>query len=163
MITVNRIAGGVAREMQFTPDHCRAILGVVGLVPGMTQDSVLIDIKTVIEAQMRADKELKAEARLYPGTLFVGGTLEQDQSENPTLAICNAYARVLGEEPKLYRKNAYNDTIRFAERGQAAITFGPGEDGWPPINEYIHIDKAVAATKVLALTVLDLLGVHSVT
>jgi acetylornithine deacetylase len=163
MITVNRIAGGVAREMQFTPDHCRAILGVVGLVPGMTQDSVLADIKAVIETAMRADKDLKAEARLYPGTLFVNGTLEQDQSANPTSAICNAYSRVLGEEPKLYRKNAYNDTIRFAERGQAAITFGPGEDGWPPINEYIHIDKAVASTKVLALTVLDLLGVHSVT
>jgi acetylornithine deacetylase len=162
MITVNRIAGGVAREMQFTPDHCRAILGVVGLVPGMTQDSVLADIKAVIETAMRADKDLKAEARLYPGTLFVNGTLEQDQSANPTNAICNAYSHVLGEEPKLYRKNAYNDTIRFAERGQAAITFGPGEDGWPPINEYIHIDKAVAATKVLALTVLDLLGVHSV-
>jgi acetylornithine deacetylase/succinyl-diaminopimelate desuccinylase-like protein len=67
---------------------------------------------------------------------------------------------VLGGDPKLYRKNAYNDTIRFAERGQAAITFGPGEDGWPPINEYIQIGKAVAATKVLALTVLGILGVH---
>ena len=144
--------------MRFTPDHCRAILGVVGLVPGMTQDSVMADINAVIEQQIRVDKDLKAAARPYPGTLFVDGTLEQDESAHPTHAICRAYARVLGEDPKLYRKNAYNDTIRFAERGQAAITFGPGEDGWPPINEYIHIDKAVAATKVLALTVLDLLG-----
>jgi len=160
MVTVNRISGGLAREMQFTPDHCRAILGVVGLVPGMTQDSVMADISAVIEAQTRADKDLKAAARPYPGTLFVDGTLEQDESADPTHTISRAYARVLGEEPKLYRKNAYNDTIRFAERGQAAITFGPGEDGWPPINEYIHIDKAVAATKVLALTVLGLLGTH---
>lgn len=159
MITVNRISGGVAREMQFTPDYCRAILGVVGLVPGMTQDSVMADINAVIERQARTDKDLKATARPYPGTLFVNGTLEQNETANPTQAICSAYARVLGESPKLYRKNAYNDTIRFAERGQAAITFGPGEDGWPPINEYIHIDKAVAATKVLALTMLELLGV----
>ena len=163
MITVNRISGGLAREMQFTPDHCRAILGVVGLVPGMTQQAVLADIQAVIENEARADKDLKAAARPYPGTLFVDGTLEQDESENPTDAVSRAYARILGKEPKLYRKNAYNDTIRFAERGQAAITFGPGEDGWPPINEYIHIDKAVAATKVLALTVLDLLGVHGAT
>jgi acetylornithine deacetylase/succinyl-diaminopimelate desuccinylase-like protein len=160
MITVNRIAGGVAREMQFTPDHCRVVLGVVGLVPGMTQESVLADVQAVIDREVRADKDLDAVVRPYPGTLFVDGTMEQDESANPTHAICRAYARVLGEDPKLYRKNAYNDTIRFAERGQAAITFGPGEDGWPPINEYIHIDKAVAATRVLALTVLELLGVQ---
>ena len=39
------------------------------------------------------------------------------------------------------------------------MTFGPGEDGWPPINEYIHIGKAVAATKILALALVDILGV----
>jgi acetylornithine deacetylase len=87
--------------------------------------------------------------------------MEQDETAHPTLAMRRAYARILGEEPKLYRKNAYNDTIRFAERGLPAITFGPGEDGWPPINEYIHIDKAVAATRILALTVLDILGVDA--
>ena len=84
--------------------------------------------------------------------MFVDGTLEQDEDANPTAALSRAYRRVIGEAPSIYRKNAFNDTIRFAERGQAAITFGPGEDGWPPINEYIHIDKAVAATKILALT-----------
>ena len=80
------------------------------------------------------------------------------RAANPTLALSRAYRRLLGEAPAIYRKNAFNDTIRFAERGRAAITFGPGEDGWPPVNEYIHIGKAVAATKILALTVLDLVG-----
>ena len=79
-----------------------------------------------------------------------------EQTQRPRSAAC--YQRILKEAPALYRKNAFNDTIRFAERGRAAITFGPGEDGWPPVNEYIHIDKAVAATKILALTVLELLG-----
>ena len=74
------------------------------------------------------------------------GILEQDRT-------------VLGAEPKHYRKNAFNDTIRFAERGIAAVTFGPGEDGWPPFNEYIRIGKSVAATKILALAVMDLLEV----
>jgi acetylornithine deacetylase len=87
--------------------------------------------------------------------------MEQDEAAHPTLALRRAYQRILGEEPQLYRKNAYNDTIRFAERGLPAITFGPGEDGWPPINEYIHIGKAVAATRILALTILDILGVDA--
>ncbi|MFD1703312.1 M20 family metallopeptidase [Methylopila henanensis] len=156
--TILRIAGGVPREMQFTPDVCRVVLGVVGVLPGMTADSVMADIEAVIANAMRDDPELDASARPYPEALFVDGTLEQDGDAEPTAALRRAYVRTLGSEPKLYRKNAFNDTIRFAERGKAAVTFGPGDDGWAPINESIHIGKAVAATKVLALAMLDILG-----
>jgi acetylornithine deacetylase/succinyl-diaminopimelate desuccinylase-like protein len=154
-----RVQGGVKREMQFTPDRCSAVIAVVGLVPGMTPESVMADIQAVLDREAAADPTLQATARFIPGSLFVDATLEQDPAANPTAALSRAYGRLLGEAPELYRKNAYNDTIRFAERGQAAVTFGPGEDGWPPVNEYIGINKAVAATKILALTVLDLLGV----
>ena len=44
MVTVVRIGAGVPGEMQFTPDRCAAVLAVVGIVPGMTQDSVMADI-----------------------------------------------------------------------------------------------------------------------
>lgn len=161
MAALIRVNGGVRREMQFTPDICKAVLAIVGIVPGMTRESVMADIEAVIAGHAAHDPELMATARPYPNAMFVDGTVEQDEALNPTLALSRAYERCLGEKPGLYRKNAFNDTIRFSERGQAAITFGPGEDGWPPINEYIHIDKAVAATKILALTVLDLLGVAS--
>ncbi len=67
---------------------------------------------------MRQDRELDASARPYPGAMFVDGTLEQDGEANPTAALRRAYGPVLGGEPKLYRKNASNDTIRFAERGR---------------------------------------------
>jgi acetylornithine deacetylase/succinyl-diaminopimelate desuccinylase-like protein len=144
--------------MQFTPDICHGILAVVGILPGMTLESVMADINRVIDSCMAADPDLKASARPYPGALFVDGTLEQDELAEPTAALALSYRRILEEAPGFYRKNAFNDTIRFAERGRAAITFGPGEDGWPPVNEYIHIDKAVAATKILALAVLELLG-----
>jgi acetylornithine deacetylase len=158
MVSIVRMQGGVRREMQFTPDICHGVLAVVGILPGMTPQSVMADIQRVIDTCAAADPDLKATARPYPGALFVDGTLEQDERVNPTAALGRCYQRILKEAPALYRKNAFNDTIRFAERGRAAITFGPGEDGWPPVNEYIHIDKAVAATKILALTVLELLG-----
>jgi acetylornithine deacetylase/succinyl-diaminopimelate desuccinylase-like protein len=153
-----RVAGGLPREMQFTPDVCRAVIAVVGILPGMSAASVMADIRGVIETAAAADPELRASARPYPGALFVDGTLEQDETADPTAALSRAYDRLLGERPVIYRKNAFNDTIRFAERGHAAVTFGPGDDGWAPVNESIDIDRAVAATRVLALTVLDLLG-----
>lgn len=159
MTTLLRLNGGLRREMQFTPDICTAVLGVVGIVPGMSAQSVMADIEAVL-AQARTEiPGLEVSARPYPGALFVDGTGEQDPDANPTAALSRAYARVFGEAPALYRKNAFNDTIRFSERGFKAITFGPGEDGWPPVNEWIHIPKAVAATRILALTILDILGV----
>ncbi len=158
LVTVLRIDGGLKREMQFTPDVCRLVIAVVGIVPGMTAQTVMHDIETLLASHRMSDPTLQATARPYPGALFVPGTLEQSEGACPSLQLSQAYKAVLGEAPTIYRKNAFNDTIRFAERGIAAITFGPGEDGWTPINESIHIPKAVAATKILALTVLDILG-----
>ncbi len=161
MATILRVGGGLVREMQFTPDVCRAVVAVVGIVPGMTLDSVMADIEALIAAEKSRDPQLQASARPYPGALFVSGTSEQDEAEEPAAALARAYQSVLGAPPRFYRKNAFNDTIRFAERGIPAVTFGPGEDGWAPINECIHIPKAVAATKILTLAALDILGVST--
>ena len=60
----------------------------------------------------------------------------------------------------LYRKNAYCDTLSFSHSGIPSITFGPGEDGWPPVNEFIDMDKVVAATKIYALFLLDFFKVE---
>ena len=43
--------------------------------------------------------------------------------------------------------------------GYNAVTFGPGEDGWSPVNESISIKKSEASIKIYALTILKILGV----
>ena len=125
----------------------------------MTPSTITADINDFLAAARAVDPTLEVTATPYPGSLFVSGTLEQADESPLVTTLSGAYQQVLGTAPLLYRKNAFNDTIRFAERGLAAVTFGPGEDGWPPINEYINIHKAVAASKILALAVLDLAGI----
>jgi acetylornithine deacetylase len=158
LLTPVRIGGGVAGEMQFTPDRCKATFAVVGILPGMTEASVMADINAVLQAFARQRPGLVATAKPFPGALFVSGTMELDADAEPAASLSRAYQSILGATPRDYRKNAFNDTIRFSERGIPSVTFGPGEDGWPPINEYIRIEKSIAATKILALAIIDLLG-----
>ena len=94
-----------------------------------------------------------------PDSLFVCGTEPVPANEEPNLSITKAYQQLLGDTPHINRKNAFNDTIRFREAGMNAVTFGPGEDGWSPINEGISIPKSVAATKIFALAIMNILGV----
>ena len=41
------------------------------------------------------------------------------------------------------------------------MTFGPGEDGWAVDNENISITKSVMATRIYALTIMQILGVRT--
>ncbi|MDA8789079.1 hypothetical protein N9M91_03285, partial [Porticoccaceae bacterium] len=97
--------------------------------------------------------------RQVPDSLFVHGTEPVPENEEPNLSITKAYQQLLGDRPRINRKNAFNDTIRFREAGINAVTFGPGEDGWSPINESISVPKSVVATKVYALSLMKILGV----
>lgn len=157
-ICPTRVGAGVPREMQFTPAECRAVIAVVGIVPGMTLESVLGDIQAVIDRLAAEDPTLKASIRQFPNSLFVPATEEVPAQSEPVAALTDAYQKILGQAPVYYRKNAYCDTIRFSHAGIPSVTFGPGEDGWPPVNEYIHTPKAVPATQVLAVAMLRILG-----
>jgi len=157
MVCPTRIGAGEPREMQFTPAECRTVVAIVGIVPGMTLESILGDINAQFALLGASDKEFKASVRQVPNSLFVPATIEVPENAEPVASLSRAYKDVLGEEPLYYRKNAYCDTIRFSHAGIPSVTFGPGEDGWPPVNEYIHTPKAVPATQVLALAMLNIL------
>ncbi len=158
MVCVTRLTAGEPRELQFTPGECRAIVAIVGIVPGMTLESILADINAEISELAAADKDFKATVGQVPNSLFVPATEEVPEADEPVASLTRAYNNVLGTPPVYYRKNAYCDTIRFSHAGIPSVTFGPGEDGWPPVNEYIHIPKAVPAAQVLALAMAAILG-----
>jgi acetylornithine deacetylase len=159
-IAVLRIEGGISGELQFTPGRCRALLGCVGLVPGMTLEGILGDVNGAISRKLGDGSGYSVTVCQLKDSLFVNGTEPLSTDAPPCLSIRSAYRRLLGEEPRINRKNAFNDTIRFREAGIQAVTFGPGEDSWTPDNEAISIRKAAVAAKIYALAVMDFLGVE---
>ncbi|MEL6210225.1 MAG: M20 family peptidase, partial [Pseudomonadota bacterium] len=148
-------------EMQFSPDTCTITMAVVGIVPGMTMDGIIRDVRELTARSLAGRNDLTAEVRQVPGSLFVEGTENVPADQEPVVTLSAVYQAFRGEAPKLNRKNAFNDTIRFREAGINAVTFGPGEDGWAADNEWISIPKSVEAARIYAVTILRLLGAGS--
>ena len=158
--SVVRIRGGLPGEMQFSPDTCTITLAVVGIVPGMTLASVISDIEQTARNAFAGVNTIGFSVRQVPGSLFVNATEPVPVDQEPCTSLRAVYRRLMGREPGVNRKNAFNDTIRFREAGINAVTFGPGEDGWAVDNESISITKAVMATRIYALTIMQLLGIQ---
>lgn len=158
MTSVVRIRSGLDGEIQFSPDTCVITLAVVGIVPGMSMESVLKDIDRVTAGCLAGRNDIAAEVRQVPGSMFVAGTEPVEETEEPVKTLMSVYRTMRGEPPKLNRKNAFNDTIRFREAGINAVTFGPGEDGWAADNEWISIPKSVEAARIYAVTILRLMS-----
>ncbi|WMS44005.1 M20 family metallopeptidase [Acuticoccus sp. MNP-M23] len=158
--TVVRIRGGLAGEMQFSPDTCTITLAVVGIVPGMTMASVIADIETTARDAFGGSNRIAFGIKQVPGSLFVEATPPVPLDEEPCVSLTRAYGRIVGGTPEPNRKNAFNDTIRLREAGINAVTLGPGEDGWAPDNEWISIEKSVKAAQIYALTIMDILKVR---
>ncbi|MEP1611325.1 MAG: M20/M25/M40 family metallo-hydrolase [Roseobacter sp.] len=160
-VTIVRIRGGLPGEMQFSPDTCIITVAVVGIVPGMTMETVLADISDVARSVTEGSNRISATVNQVPGSLFVDATPPVPMNEEPCVSLVRSSERLLGQTPEPNRKNAFNDTIRLREFGMNAVTFGPGEDGWAADNEWISITKSVAAAQVYALTIMDILKVTS--
>ena len=159
-VTIVRVRGGLEGEMQFSPDSCTITLAVVGIVPGMTIESITRDIQAVADGVISGSNQVTASVRQVPGSLFVEATEPVPVDQEPCISISNAYKKLMnGAEPVPNRKNAFNDTIRLREFGINAVTFGPGEDGWAVDNENISITKSVMAAKIYALAIMSILGV----
>jgi len=161
MISVNWIESIKAEDRQFVPDICTVGLCVAGLVPGMTKESVLSDVQRVIDRLKAEDKDFDAEVR--PSKImggFMPPTVEPEDNALHLDVLMKSYEEVTGKKPMLVRKNSYTDAVQFSLHGIPALTFGPGDDAWLPVNEFIDLDQAMIATRVYALAIARILGVE---
>ena len=87
----------------------------------MTLQTVLQDIRKVVDSKFGLQNNIDAEVRQLPGSLFVAGTNNVNSNEEPVNTLSEVYKVMRGEFPKLNRKNAFNDTIRFREASRNLI------------------------------------------
>jgi len=161
MISVVSIESTKPEERQFVPDFCMAVVLVVGLVPGMTKESVLMDVQRVIDKLKANDKDFVAEVRLsrvWSG--FMPPTVEPEENALHLNALMQSYEDITGKKPVLLRKNSFTDAVEFSLHGVPALTFGPGDEAFPIINDFVDLDQAMIATKAYALAIARILGIR---
>ena len=161
MISVASIESTKAEDRQFVPDICTAQVLVVGLVPGMTKESVLSDVQRVIDKLKANDKDFVAEvslSRVWSG--FMPPTVEPEENALHLNALMQSYEEITGKKPVLLRKNSFTDAVEFSLHGVPALTFGPGDEAFPIINDFVDLDQAMIATKAYALAIARILGVR---
>jgi acetylornithine deacetylase len=99
MCSVVRIRSGLTGEIQFSPDTCVITLSVVGIVPGMTLQSVLSDISAVTQGRLGGLNDITAHVRQVPGSLFVAGTENVEAEQEPVRALSAVYEDMRAEPP----------------------------------------------------------------
>ncbi|MDC1260969.1 M20 family peptidase, partial [Pseudomonadota bacterium] len=88
-------------------------LAVVGIVPGMTIDSVLKDINDHLNFRIGKKNNVGFKVKQVPESLFVSATNPVQEYEEPVKSLVECYELLMDKKPGINRKNAFNDTIRF--------------------------------------------------
>jgi acetylornithine deacetylase len=176
-LNVGSVIGGrgptyVLTEPPYVPDLCTAIVDV-HFVPGQTVDSIVADIRRLLDPLRAADPQLRYEIEVPPPAFFRGRRrLVMEPVDVPTDAevvrsVARSHERVTGRPPAsvgalLPLSYSAGDASWLWRAGVPCVYYGPatGFQERGPDGSYILIDEMVHAARVLALTAVDFCGVR---
>ncbi len=150
------IHAGPERKYNMVADLCE--VGVdMRLVPGQTPRGVFAEIQQLVN-------ELKAGDPQFDATL--GVILEDEPAQTaqdaPILqAVQRAAREVLAREATVGGTIATGDLGPIFRKGKTGVGFGPGDlerGNAHKENEFLEIDQLVAASKIYALVIMDVVG-----
>ena len=171
-LNLGSIVGGrgknyVLIEPPYIPDLCTIIVDV-HFVPGQTIDSIVADIRHVLDPLTKEDPSLRYEIEIPPPDtpdFFKGRRrLVMDPLDVPTdeyivQAVARNHTKVTGRPPNLIGAvlpNSYsaNDTCHLWNAGIPCLIYGPRagkfednmDDGYSVISEMVDCSKVLAAT-----------------
>jgi acetylornithine deacetylase len=177
-LNVGSVIGGrgasyVLTEPPYVPDLCTTIVDV-HFVPGQTVDSIVADIRRVLEPLRASDPQLRYEIEVPPPAFFKGRRrLVMEPVDIPpdvpiVRAVARNHERVTGRAPKsigalLPLSYSAGDASWLWRAGIPCVYYGPasGFQERGPEGSYILIDEMVQAARVLALTALDFCEVRA--
>ena len=137
-------------------------------VPGHAADEVWAHMATLIDEFSTPERPLRAEIRPVEG--YDTASWETPLDAEVVQALDRAYRTALGREPRHnvppqlppgsgYALKVSTDLHHLAPLGIACANTGPRGAGAHGADEYVLTEEVINVTKVLALTILDYLGV----
>jgi acetylornithine deacetylase len=174
-LSVGCIIGGRGRDHvltgpNFISDYC-TILVDVRFLAGQTPDSVRSDIEAVLENLKRGDPELQYEIEHPPGDEYRVLRVHMEPFEVSTdeeivQTVAAQVRKVTGDEPHvgLHMPLSYggDDCCHLWRGGIPSVLYGPAGE-WPTrdqVEDRMAIEEMTIATRVLALTALEVCGAH---
>jgi len=143
------------------PDVC-LLKGSMATLPGEDTKKVKAAFVDHILAFAKTDPWLKDHP---PEVKFAGycGDPAEIPRDHPVVAALSAkFRQVMGREPEITGRQGAADIRYLIKYGQTpTVIFGPGRtEQMHANNEWMETDDLIAATKILALTIMDWCGVQ---
>lgn len=156
------IRGGLTREFldgpSNTPDFCTAVFNV-RVMPGKSIESTKADLERVLAGMRRREPRLSYEVAItrdMPG-------FEAPPRSVAVQAITAAYRQVTGRRSRVGAIQPYmfmgSDSGHMQRAGMKdGVLLGPGSFASSVPNEYVEVDKLIAAARIYAATTLRVCG-----
>ena len=174
-LNVGSVIGGLGQdyilvEPPYIPDVCTIIVDV-HFLPGQTVDSIVADIRRVLDPLRAEDPLLSYEIEVPPPEFFKGRRrlvmepLDVPRDSEIVQAVARSHQEVTGQPPKaigavLPYSYTANDTCHLWNAGIPCLLYGPAvvRGSGDEDDSCVMISDMVQCTKVLALTVLGVWG-----
>jgi len=153
-ISVTLVNGGT--KVNIIPDRCDLSIDR-RMIPGETTESVMGELKTVIDPVLEKEKELRIEMKMRPN---YWDPYLVSKNEPVVQATVEAVRQVTGKDPQLGGKAACTDASHLFHVGKIpTVLFGPGNPNLShKADEYVLTENLMLATKAFALIFKKLLS-----
>jgi acetylornithine deacetylase len=163
-VGIGVIRGGLGPEYHdwrpsLLADRC-SIKFSVRFGPGQSADSVLADIRGLLDRLGREDPALRAEVRLNAGgQRLMMGPFEVAPDADIVQAVVAAHTRVVGEPPRVGAVAPYKfygtDAAHLSRAGMVGLVYGPGGKYNTMPDERVERRDLVNAARVYARVIVE--------
>ncbi|MFC4766445.1 M20/M25/M40 family metallo-hydrolase, partial [Effusibacillus consociatus] len=155
-MVVGLISGGINTNV--VPDQC-AIRIDRRLIPEEDGEQVEMEIRELVENVVKGYEGIQAEIE----RILLAKSFKPTPEDSPLIQTLAAnWKELMDGEPEIHGIPLYTDARHFAEAGVPVVLFGAGprtllEANGHRADEHVRIEDLVKATKIVALTLYDLL------